>query len=78
MNTLCFADKKGSEIMEDMSMEEVQKAFEATVYRRFCPRCGKPIPYSGNGRPRVYCSNRCRWACNKADERRRKLKEHSE
>jgi hypothetical protein len=30
---------------------------------RRCPRCGNPLPMQvGRGRPRTYCSDRCRWA----------------
>lgn len=25
-----------------------------------CPRCGQPVPYSGRGRRRIWCSDSCR------------------
>lgn len=34
--------------------------FLANVSKRFCPNCGVPIEKSHNGRPRVYCSDKCR------------------
>ena len=34
--------------------------FIKDVAKRFCPNCGAAIGESGNGRPRVYCSDQCR------------------
>jgi hypothetical protein len=39
--------------------------FIAACAKRFCPECGKPIEPNRTGRPRSFCSNRCRWAFNK-------------
>ena len=50
--------------------------FIAACAKRFCPECGKPIEPNRIGRPRSFCSNRCRWAFNKREERR-KAKETS-
>lgn len=27
-----------------------------------CPRCHRPVIQLGRGRPRIYCSDECRWA----------------
>jgi endogenous inhibitor of DNA gyrase (YacG/DUF329 family) len=39
--------------------------FTRNVAKRFCLWCGTPIVYSGFGRPRKFCSNRCRWSFDK-------------
>jgi len=33
-----------------------------------CPSCGSDVPYQGRGRPRWYCSARCRLAARRARE----------
>ena len=45
--------------------------FIAACAKAFCPECGKPIVQNSNGRPKSFCSNRCRWAFNKRMERRK-------
>jgi endogenous inhibitor of DNA gyrase (YacG/DUF329 family) len=50
--------------------------FIAACAKRFCPECGKAVEPNKNGRPKSFCSNRCRWAFNKRAERR-KAKEES-
>ena len=49
--------------------------FIAACAKRFCPECGEPLEQNNNGRPRRYCSNRCRWASNKRSERRKAKEE---
>lgn len=55
---------------EQFSSDYVE--FAANVYKRFCPWCGSPVGYKGRGRPRVYCSDRCRWSANKKRDRERR------
>lgn len=38
---------------------------ESACAKRFCPWCGSPVTNNGNGRPRTFCSDRCRWAFDK-------------
>lgn len=52
--------------------------FIAACAKAFCPECGKLIVQNKNGRPKSFCSNRCRWACNKRMERRKAKEEPNE
>jgi endogenous inhibitor of DNA gyrase (YacG/DUF329 family) len=54
--------------------------------KQFCPWCGMPMGRNPMGRPRVFCSDRCRWAYNSWRHRKRmkekengntNLKEHT-
>lgn len=47
-----------------MKMQE-NSDFTRNVAKRFCLWCGVPIVYSGFGRPRKFCSDRCRWSFDK-------------
>ena len=48
--------------------------FTAACAKRFCPECGMAIERNKRGRPRSFCSDRCRWAFDKRRERQ-KVKE---
>ena len=48
--------------------------FTAACAKRFCPECGMAIERNRRGRPRSFCSDRCRWAFDKRRERQ-KVKE---
>ena len=48
--------------------------FTAACAKRFCPECGMAITRNKKGRPRSFCSDRCRWAFDKRRERQ-KVKE---
>lgn len=61
-----FDDVAGEQFSSDF------REFMESVSKRFCPWCGSPVGYKGRGRPRVFCSDRCRWAANKQRERDRK------
>lgn len=67
-------ETKASEASESDFEKPDYKDFLSAVSKRFCPRCGAPVGYKGRGRPRVYCSDQCRWATNKKKERRRNRK----
>jgi endogenous inhibitor of DNA gyrase (YacG/DUF329 family) len=56
-----------------MKDEELNDFINACA-KLFCLECGRPVSYSGKGRPRVFCSDRCRWAYDKR-RRRQRLKE---
>jgi predicted nucleic acid-binding Zn ribbon protein len=45
--------------------------FLASCAKQFCPWCGKPMGRNPMGRPRVFCSDRCRWAYNSWRHRKR-------
>jgi endogenous inhibitor of DNA gyrase (YacG/DUF329 family) len=45
--------------------------FLASCAKQFCPWCGKPMSRNPMGRPRVFCSDRCRWAYNSWRHRKR-------
>jgi len=49
--------------------------FTAACAKRFCPECGMAIEQNKRGRPRSFCSDRCRWAF---DKRRKRQKEKEE
>ena len=55
--------------MEDIERKQDLSLFLESCAKRFCPECGKPIEGNRRGRPRCFCSNRCRWAFNKRMER---------
>ena len=38
-----------------------EKELAEEVYRRFCPQCGEAIVPKHRGRPKVFCSDRCRY-----------------
>ena len=57
--------------MEDIERKQDLSLFLESCAKRFCPECGKPIAINKIGRPRYFCSDRCRWAHNKRAERRR-------
>jgi endogenous inhibitor of DNA gyrase (YacG/DUF329 family) len=59
------------EFMKDSGEMPDLSSFIQSCAKRFCPECGKPIEINKIGRPRYFCSNRCRWAHNKREERRR-------
>ena len=50
--------------------------FTAACAKRFCPECGMAIERNKRGRPRSFCSDRCRWAFDKR-RKRQKMKEKS-
>ncbi|MGN8818980.1 hypothetical protein ACTNEN_11780 [Oribacterium sp. HCP28S3_H8] len=58
--------------MEDIERKQDLSLFLESCAKRFCPECGKPIEENRRGRPRCFCSNRCRWAFNKRMERERR------
>jgi predicted nucleic acid-binding Zn ribbon protein len=49
--------------------------FIAACAKCFCPECGKPVMQNKTGRPRSFCSDRCRWAFNKRSQRRKAKEE---
>ena len=49
--------------------------FIAACAKKACPECGKTIKPNRIGRPRSFCSARCRWAFDKRAERRREKEE---
>lgn len=54
-------------------MDEMEKKqFEKACSHGFCLECGKPVSHEGVGRPRIFCSDRCRWAYNKRKQRKRR------
>ena len=50
--------------------------FTAACAKRFCPECGMAIERNKRGRPRSFCSDRCRWAFDKR-RKRQKVREKS-
>ena len=48
------------------------KEFTDVREKRCCPECGAAIVPNKRGRPRSFCSDRCRWTFDKRRERRRK------
>jgi len=53
---------------DDPDMDE----FIAACAKQFCPWCGKAMtPVKKRGRPRAFCSDRCRWAFSKHKSRQR-------
>jgi endogenous inhibitor of DNA gyrase (YacG/DUF329 family) len=59
------------EFMKDREETQELSSFIRSCAKRFCPECGKPIEVNKIGRPRCFCSDRCRWAHNKREERRK-------
>lgn len=49
--------------------------FTAACAKRFCPECGSAIKLNERGRPKSFCSDRCRWTYNKRRERLQAKKE---
>ena len=45
--------------------------FTDACAKRFCPECGAPVGRNSRGRPRSFCSDRCRWTFDKRRQRRR-------
>lgn len=52
--------------------EMEKKAFEKVCSHGFCLECGAPVSHVGVGRPKIFCSDRCRWAYNKRKQRRKR------
>ena len=63
------------EDMEDFESFDMAE-FIAGCTKRFCPRCGTAISENTNGRPRIYCSDRCKWADDKRRYRQRRRMEY--
>ncbi|MCH4067240.1 MAG: DUF2116 family Zn-ribbon domain-containing protein [Lachnospiraceae bacterium] len=59
----------GGAMEQDFDSPDISE-FIAACAKRFCPECGKPIEPNKTGRPRSFCSDRCRWAF---DKRRKRL-----
>ncbi|GGO42322.1 hypothetical protein GCM10012287_02920 [Streptomyces daqingensis] len=71
--TICTydeADLPCQELQNDLEDMRVGARFVADKQRaeQVCenPSCGKPIPYSGRGRPSKFCAPRCRTAAYRA------------
>ena len=60
--------------MQDFETPDISEFIEACA-KRFCPECGNPIIRNQTGRPKSFCSDRCRWAFDKR-AKRRKVKEN--
>ena len=43
--------------MEDQDLS----SFLAACAKQFCPWCGTPVGRNANGRPRKFCSDKCRY-----------------
>ena len=43
--------------MEDQDIS----SFLAACAKQFCPWCGTPVGRNANGRPRKFCSDKCRY-----------------
>lgn len=52
--------------------------FVAACSKEFCPWCGKPMGRNPMGRPRIFCSDRCRWAFNSWKRRKRERERNEE
>ena len=58
----------GTEIQSAADMGDFDRAMEEflpNVAERFCPECGTAVPRNATGRPKKFCSARCRnlwWA----------------
>jgi endogenous inhibitor of DNA gyrase (YacG/DUF329 family) len=55
---------------EDFETPDLSE-FLAACSKEFCPWCGKPMERNLWGRPRIFCSNRCRWVYNSWKHRKR-------
>ena len=52
----------GEGVMDESFETPDISEFLASCAKQFCPWCGKPMGRNPMGRPRVFCSDRCRWA----------------
>jgi len=50
-------------------MENDIEEFIKDCAKRFCPFCGVAITPNANGRPKKFCSDKCRWDFHKRKER---------
>lgn len=50
-------------------METDMAEFISDCTKRFCPYCGIAVTPNTNGRPKKFCSDKCRWAFHKRAER---------
>lgn len=48
--------------MDDDQIENGLDELAAQTVKRFCPQCGEAIVENLRGRPKVFCSDRCRYA----------------
>ncbi len=45
----------------DFIDEDIGEFLESCA-KQFCPWCGAPVTRNSNGRPKKFCSDKCRWA----------------
>ena len=50
-------------------MENDMEAYISDCTKRFCPFCGTAITENTHGRPRKFCSDKCRWDFHKRKTR---------
>ncbi len=53
-------------------MKSERSEFEAACCKAFCPWCGKPMRRNPMGSPRVFCTDRYRWAYNRWKRRKKR------
>ena len=61
----------GEGVMDENFETPDLSEFLSSCAKQFCPWCGKPMGRNPMGRPRVFCSDRCRWAYNSWRHRKR-------
>ncbi len=48
--------------MQSDFVDEDIGEFLKSCAKQFCPWCGAPVTRNSNGRPKKFCSDKCRWA----------------
>ncbi len=48
--------------MQQNYMDENISDFLENCAKQFCPWCGMPVTRNRTGRPKKFCSDKCRWA----------------
>lgn len=59
-------------IYEDTKMKHEFNDLSEGCAKMICPWCSTPVMKSQKGRPRTFCSDKCRWAFDKYRIRKRK------
>lgn len=62
----------GQRFEDGKMMKSERSEFEAACCKAFCPWCGKPMRRNPMGSPRVFCTDRYRWAYNRWKRRKKR------
>ncbi len=64
-------------MQQDFVDESITEFIESCA-KQFCPWCGTPVSRNRTGRPKKFCSDKCRWAFWKFEKRHKAEKQRVE